>query len=362
MQVALRKLYMRILACMLVLVTTVVTTFAWAGISDYASTERFEISLENDELRDFSLLISLDGVNFTDVLDITEIKKYILMKMYPMSKYDELTAFSINKMFDSLNLDPVSTQRKENNLGPFVNLEMVKQRGFKYSFDATESELVRKSYFDFDIYLCYEYTGGQVNDTILNSKHSILLNKINNILEGKKKNNRLSNDFMFKNYFQGTVFRNVKVNSASAARVALSKFPVVDKGKPANYENVSPTNLIIFQGGTAEPSHNDGVYSFGGLMPAEDNLAFVEYNRMNDDYVISNRILEDFISNRGEEISIVDSSSRWIVNQNDGLTVDKMIKFNVKMWVEGFDADCFSVINNTPLTLSLNFSSILNEE
>ena len=112
MQVALRKLYMSILACMLVLVTTVVTTFAWSVISDYASTERFEISLENDELRYFSLLISLDGVNFTDVLDITEIKKYILMKMYPMSKYDELTAFSINKMFDSLNLDPVSTQRK----------------------------------------------------------------------------------------------------------------------------------------------------------------------------------------------------------------------------------------------------------
>ena len=54
MHVALKKLYMSMLVSMLVLVTTVVTTYAWASISDYASTERFEIGLNNDE---FSIML-----------------------------------------------------------------------------------------------------------------------------------------------------------------------------------------------------------------------------------------------------------------------------------------------------------------
>ena len=49
MRKAMRKVYMSILASMLVLVTTVVTTYAWANLSQYTSTERFEIGLENAE-------------------------------------------------------------------------------------------------------------------------------------------------------------------------------------------------------------------------------------------------------------------------------------------------------------------------
>ena len=286
MQVALRKLYMSILASMLVLITTVVTTYAWAGISNYASTERFEIGLEN-EYSDYALLISVDGVNFSESLDPIDIKREILKNMNISSEIENLPNSSIENLFRDLGMHSVSTQRKGNELGAFISLDDITP-SFKYNFDAVETEVASKSYFEFDLYLTLDYVGdGEVNDTVLNKYHSIALTNAEELITSKTKSVALSDEFEHANYFPGVKFlHNVTVNAASATRVALSKYEVVDRGSVDSYNGVKPSNLTIYQGGSATPTVNDNVYSFGGLMPALDNLAFVEYNRLHKTQII----------------------------------------------------------------------------
>ena len=357
MHVALKKLYMSMLVSMLVLVTTVVTTYAWASISDYASTERFEIGLNNDEFSDYAILISLDGVNFSEFLDPVDIKREILMNKNIHSEIANLPDSSIESLFRDLEMHSVSTQRKGNELGAFISLDDIKP-GFKYDFNGVESEVASRAYFEFDLYLTFDYVGdGTVNDDVLNRKHSIYLANIEEMITGTKRSVALSHSFEFENYFPGEEFEfNVKVNAASATRLALSKYDVVDRGDVAAYDGVKPSDLTIYQGGSSTPTVNeDGVYSFGGLMPEGDNLAFVEYNRLHDP--ISTSLLNEFINNRGKEIAFGEATDRWVVTEADGLTVNKMIKFTVCMWIEGFDADCFHVIGDSSVSLNLTFSS-----
>lgn len=357
MHVALKKLYMSMLVSMLVLVTTVVTTYAWASISDYASTERFEIGLNNDEFSDYAILISLDGVNFSEFLDPVDIKREILKNKNIHSEIANLPDSSIESLFKDLEMHPVSTQRIGNELGAFISLDDIKP-GFKYDFNGVETEVASRAYFEFDLYLTFDYVGeGAVNDDVLNQKHSVYLANIEEMITSTTKGVALSGPFEFENYFPGEEFEfNVKVNAASATRLALSKYDVVDRGNVAAYDGVKPSDLTIYQGGSSTPTvDEDGVYSFGGLMPEGDNLAFVEYNRLHDP--ISTSLLNEFINNRGKEIAFGEATDRWVVTEADGLTVNKMIKFTVCMWIEGFDADCFHVIGDSSVSLNLTFSS-----
>lgn len=355
---AMRKLYMSILVCMLVLVTTVVTTYAWAGILVYSTSEMFFVDLADDVESDFKIKISTDGINFKDDLSAADIKRSILKNMEYYSEIDHFSDEQIEKVFEGIELHSLSTQIKDNKLGSFVYLQDIVKYGFDYKFDSIESEEARKSHFDFDIYLAFEYKDmDNINDSILNTNHNIYLSNISNMLVGDVQTVTLSNPFVFDNYFNGQVFERVTVNSASAGRVALSKYPIVDKGNPSLYDDVDPVDLTIYQGGTALPTVEDGVYSFGGMLQERDNIGFLQYNELHRP-IISTSMLNEFIDNRGNEISIVDNpNGSWIVNVNEGLTIEKMVKFNVQMWIEGFDADCFEAINRMPIELNLTFSS-----
>ena len=255
-------------------------------------------------------------------------------------------------------MHPVSTQRKGNELGSFISLDDIVP-GFVYEYNAIETEAASRAYFEFDLYLTFDYVGdGVVNAYFLNKKHSIYLANIEEMIVSTNQTATLSRVFEFENYFPGISFEhNVTVNAASATRLALSKYDVVDRGDVAAYDGVKPSNLTIYQGGTSTPTvDEDGVYSFGGLMPEGDNLAFVEYNNIHNPE-ISTSLLDEFINNRGEEIAFGEATDRWVVIQEDGLTVNKMIKFKVCMWIEGFDADCFHVIGDSSVSLNLTFSS-----
>ena len=45
-----------------------------------------------------------------------------------------------------------------------------------------------------------------------------------------------------------------------------------------------------------------------------------------------------------------------LIDENDKLNTKTMIKINVKMWIEGFDSDCFEVISAMPVGFNLVFS------
>ena len=74
-----KKLYISVLTSILVLLTTVATTFAWVGVFANSTFESFDIDIRASKLDEYSLEISSDGVNFSDSISFDSLKKQILM-------------------------------------------------------------------------------------------------------------------------------------------------------------------------------------------------------------------------------------------------------------------------------------------
>lgn len=360
MKQIIRKMYFSILTSILVLVVSVTTTYAWAGILSYSSTEQFIIHLDKIDHADFSIMISLDGKNFSEGISMADLRRNILENMdIDCSRYSDSV---VNDLFSKIVMNPVSMQKTGLQTGPFVCLEDITDNTqFDYK-NVVESSRAKKSYFNFDLYLSFDYTGAhdQATEELLNDSHSVLLSNANRLVVGPTKSIQLSKPYQFQDYFNQEKISKTTVNVASAARVALTKYEVVDRGHPEDAKNVS--DLIIYQGGTATPTKEADVYSFGGIMDSKNNLAFTEYNNINVKK-ISEDTLNDFYQNRCKDeledaISFSElDEGHWFIEKEDGLNTKTMMKINVKMWIEGFDGDCFNVIGHSPFTLNLVFST-----
>lgn len=362
MKQIIRKMYFSILTSILVLVVSVTTTYAWAGILSYSSTEQFVIHLDKVDHADFSIMISLDGKNFSEGISMSELRRNILENMdIDCSRYSDSV---VNDVFSKIVMNPVSMQKNGLQMGPFVCLEdITDQPQFNYQNTLVESSRAKKSYFNFDLYLTFDYTGAkdQATEELLNDNQSVLLSNANQLVVGPTKSIQLSKPYQFQDYFNQEEIRKTTVNVSSAARVALTKYEVVERGHPEDATTIS--DLIIYQGGTATPTKEADVYSFGGIMNEKNNLAFTEYNNINVKK-INESTLTDFYQNRCNEEGLEDAiafseleEGHWFIEKEEGLNTKTMMKLNVKMWIEGFDGDCFNVIGHSPITLNLVFST-----
>lgn len=362
MKQMIRKTYLSIFTSILVLIVSITTTYAWAGILSYSSTEQFTINLEKIEHSDYSLMISLDGIHFSEGISMVQLRRTILSNMDV--DCSNLSDTVVNDVFSKLVMNPVSMQQNGNEIGPFVCLEDITGVSkFNYASVVNESEKAKKSYFNFDLYLSFDYTGSKelVSEEVINDSQSVMLSNISNLLVGPTKGIQLSKPYQFQDYFNQEEIKVTKVDITSAARVALTKYEVVERGHPESVSTVS--DLILYQGGTATPTYEDGVYSFGGIMDKNNNLAFTEYNNINSKKIDS-AILDEFYQNRCNESGLENAialddleDGHWIIQKEDGLCAQTMMKINVKMWIEGFDGDCFNVIGRSPITLNLIFST-----
>ncbi len=359
MKTIIRKMWLSIFTATLVLIVSVATTYAWTGFLSFSTVEKFNVSLKSEEQSDYKILISTDGIHFSDELDTLELKKEILSNM----GIDGLTS---NKMvedrFSKIVLNAVSMQKNNQHIGPFVSLSEITKPNFNYSNVIQESDAVKKSYFNFDLYLTFDYSGAAENitDVVLNAGQVVYLADIPNLITGSVRSSHLSNPYSFQDYFKGETLTRTTVNSASSVRVSISKYELMKRGEPDNTKQVTETQ--IYQGGTALPTLDEGVYSFGGMMEDANNIAFKEYNTINRKEPISIELLNEFRKNRsdsnGKEDAIAIDETRegqWLVDVDEGLNTKTMVKLNVKMWIEGFDADCFEVISGLPVCLNLTF-------
>lgn len=272
--------------------------------SSYSSTEQFVIHLDKVDHADFSIMISLDGKNFSEGISMAELRRNVLENMdIDCSKYSDSV---VNDMFSKIVMNPVSMQRNGLQMGPFVCLEDITDNPqFNYQ-NVVESNRAKKSYFNFDLYLTFDYTGSndQVSDEILNDSHSVLLSNANQLVVGPTKSVQLSKPYQFQDYFNQEEIRKTTVNVASASRVALTKYEVVERGHPEDATTVS--DLVIYQGGTPTPTKSADVYSFGGIMDSKNNLAFTEYNNINVKKM-SEATLNEFYQNRCNEKGVEDA-------------------------------------------------------
>ncbi|MDE6013967.1 MAG: hypothetical protein K2G50_03365, partial [Anaeroplasmataceae bacterium] len=202
MKQMIRKTYLSIFTSILVLIVSITTTYAWAGILSYSSTEQFTINLEKIEHSDYSLLISLDGVHFSEGISMVQLRRTILSNMDV--DCSNLSDTVVNDVFSKLVMNPVSMQQNGNEIGPFVCLEDITGVSkFNYASVVNESEKAKKSYFNFDLYLSFDYTGSKefVSEEVINDSQSVMLSNISNLLVGPTKGIQLSRPYQFQDYF-----------------------------------------------------------------------------------------------------------------------------------------------------------------
>lgn len=352
MQNVIRKVYLSVMISIFCMITLVTATFAWVGFLDDSSFEKFEINLNGSELEEYGIEISLTGENgtFGSSVDMVELKK-IILKNTGLKNVDYMTKIDVEKTFNKLTLDQCSVIPNADKTFP--------------EFRDADNKVTKK-YFKFDIYL----SPFRAFDNDETSGNEYLLNAYlkGELLEGTKDTRNLINKFTYPSYFinnsknalkgNDEVYKNVTVDSSSACRVAIQKYKIVDKyNKDAYADNSIVQDLIIFQGGTSTPTYNEttGVYSFGGIISDDCNLALYDYNMK---YPNDKKRIPTELFSRGDieytpNYQIVDSSMEKI-------GINQMIKMTVYFWFEGWDADCFDVIDRNPVTLNLNFSTTNN--
>ena len=366
-----KKLYISVLTSILVLLTTVATTFAWVGVFANSTFESFDVIIKASGLDEYGIVISSSGEEgtFGDSIPSIEIKRQIVKNWgYNPDRYDDN---SIEAIFSTYNLHqctniPVIENNQLKRLGEFKTIEQINT----------------KHYFKFDIYLSatkyYEKSNG--SDFLLDAYLK------NTIFEGTPKSFILDGDLQYPQTFinpltnipnkykaitNETVISNVVLNSASAARVAFEKFSVHNIGDISSYDAETPKSAIIYSGDTYNyPTYDteSETYEFGGILPNDENFAIMYYNKYDKRYstngIKSVSIPQQVLNTRGVDSitgdKILSNSTNHLINStnnNEKITLGQMIKVRVYFWIEGWDSDCFNAINNSPIKLNIQFGA-----
>lgn len=377
-----KKLYISVLTSILVLLTTVATTFAWVGVFANSTFETFNFDLKASHLEEYGIEISVDGINFKTEISFDELKPQIL-KNFGYENVDMLSDKQINALFDDLNQDQCTTI-------PIVEGNSIKQLG---DFVDIRGEKTTKL-IKFDIYISAVQFYDKGDNS--NFKLDVFLN--DGLLVGTKKAYTLMHSFRYPSDFinpydelieqglitlpegVGTVkadetILSTYVDSSSCARIAFEKYKVVEKYHPEQYDLYpNPNSAVIYQDSYEYPiyDNNEGLYSFGGIVPDSYNLAVGYYNStewLYSKYGIKAVSLPDEILNTRSVLGNVpdvnlSSKTNQLINQNnlnEQIGTNQMMKMSVYFWFEGWDADCFPAINHSRVNINIGFV-LRNEE
>ena len=373
-----KKLYISILTSIVVLITTIATTFAWVGVFANSTFEQFDIEIKASSLEEYGIEISATGEEntFSDSISSSQIKRQILTN-WGYRNVSMLTDESVNSLFSTLNMHQCTNT-------PILNSNNTIQ---KLGDFRTIENNITKQYFKFDIYIASTrfYEG--------NSSSSFLLDVYLNqgLLYSPVKKYDLIGPVPFPNSFvsplnnlpvginaitgNDEVPKTIYSSAAASARVAFEKYEVVAKGNPNLYEGKEPISTVIYTGDSYDYPTYDEVnnqYEFGGILPNDSNFAVMYYNYydfVNAKNGISHVSVPNSIySIRGVESSTADktlhSNTNHLIdseNSNEKIGLTNMMKVTVSFWLEGWDADCYSILDRNPITLSLSFG-IVNED
>lgn len=355
-----RKIMITLSFLTLSLLTMVATTFAWVGITTNSIFDEFNIKLKvDDDHGDYGVQLSLDGRpgTFTDSLDSVLVKRQLLKNLgYRSSQIDNSSDDAINVLFAQQKLDQVTPQKnygypeifKSSNVQPFEDL----------------AGYLSNKFYWLDVYVTMYLTSSTADSNV---PLSLFLRE--NILSSDDVGSTiLVNDYTYPSnpcFVQGNAFTpsflnkklsgRVNVNPASAARICIQSFEPVDLYDMSVTE---PIRYKLYQYDDMMPNYDNlnNIYSFGGILPGDYNMAFQQYNMMHPGVELLE--VPEWQINRGD-ITYKDSGDIGQIcdKDTDGLYIGKMMKFRIYFWFEGWDSDCFEVIDNRNVNLNLSFSN-----
>lgn len=373
-----KKVYLSIMLVVFSLLTMVATTYAWVGLLTSSTFDQFEINLQQNDSPDaaeYGIELSLEGKEntFDTSIDPIKLKRKLLENMGV-----DLTGKNdtyVNDYFRRNRLDQCTVRQSNNNfLGTFRDM----------NFNPTNN------YYWFDLYISIFKIGGAteeesnnklnlyLRDHILSSGttdnpsgvyaqdlfNNITYPSVSDTLFGKK----ILGDSSIVNSIPAgfTVSDNVRVDVSNACRVAMIKCKATPKYELSGSDVLSENNpLHIYQKGSLYPTYDpiSNVYDFGGILPYDYNFAVQYHNSTHPDMPIysdetrTKKEVPTDIINRGDVTYADDGVVNHIVTTDDEVTIKKMIKFKIYFWFEGWDADCFDIIDNKTVTVNLKFST-----
>ncbi len=345
------------------LLTMVATTFAWVGITSNSVFDEFSINLKTDnDTGNYGVQLSLSGADgtFSDSIDGLAVRRQIMKNS---GKYD-------NNMLNAASEDKINVLFSQYEMGQCTP---TKSSGYSELFSSNSvqlfenvlSETYTTNFMYFDVYATLyvakitdssaETTPVQLflRDSILSSDEIGSWNMRNPYTYPTSK--IAINGNTYTSPFAGqTISGNIKVNPASAARICVQRFKPIDMY--TGTENIV-TGHTIYQYDSSIPYYNSstGLYSFGGMLPTEHNMAQQQYLLARPDATVP--AIPEWQLNRGDVVYEDRENIGRLVEESDGLTVGKKIKFRIYFWFEGWDADCFEVIDRRNVNITLSFSN-----
>lgn len=392
MQGVFRKLYMSILATAMILLTSIATTFAWVGMLTSSSLGSFDIDLKVENLDNeyYLTICNTDSTNSGDYGDSVrriDIQKQIMDNMLiDYSAIDSSDSNAVNNIFSRRALlTPVTT---DVNLTKFYMMDNLGSKDKNHILDLHESRL----FFKFDVFLSVE----AVNSSTTEINANVFFESIEKAFIGStnEKGELISDIHPFQNLTHPETYdpfnvlpsiprTGIKVNSASAARLAFAIYDPI-KLTDTYDESTSPSNIIIYQGGTKYPTLNDGIYSLGGILPEEYNYAIKRLEqiykvnldidssataRMNFDREMKEKVIDPITNQEvvNNELftkpGVPDSTNVNYLGVQPGMVegvmkpIQTKMKISIYFWFEGWDADCLEFIDRQPVSLAISLST-----
>ena len=362
-------------------------------------------------------LTGLEG-SFKPKVDSTELKRQILINYYnddnETNKIKNYSEDKVNSEFNALILDQATIDYNSNN-NSFLNDEKTdfnfigmheKEDGYILGRPTTKL-------FKFDIYL----SAYKINDVTsvpdglepgfdLSQEHDGY--RVDAFLDGKifkgtrKKVGTIFDYTYPNNYLSGyiniptnviqpntNISGLVECDSSDAARIMFAKRGVVNKYHPEEYQTDLSKNKItnykIYHTGSVLPTYDEDskLYSFGGILKDDANFALQNFNQKHPDIKKSLDLANAYADPDSEAILTREETDIYydykatdqasydamqiihsVKDSDDAVTKEKykneqigirhMMKMTIYFWFEGWDSDCFDVIDRSPVSISIN--------
>lgn len=345
-----RKMYISILTCVLVLCTTITTTYAWLGSLPYSNVGKFSLAVDFEQ-GDYSLKISADGENFYESLTDVQVKRAVLIGTGNYTESELVSDDTVLTKFDEMRkeFDAVTTD-----INPLTNTLT--------SFTDVAGNVMTEDFVKFDIYLKaeneIEVAEGSTPDTT--TPLDVYFSNTE-IITGVVSSYNLSENFVFGedceyDVLKNTQFKRVTIDTANAARLAITKYNSVSTEEVDKVYN--PTKTTIYTPGNDEPSYDatTKVYNLGGMLLKKSNLALSYFNKkFGKNYEIPSNMLRANNPNYKDQYL---NCNNVISSTTDNFTIESIIKLTVYFWFEGWDADCLDAVLTKEVTIELSFTSV----
>jgi len=333
MKYFIRKAYFSMFMSLLVVLTTVTTTFAWFSTQQNVIVDTIDISIagSGDRTDDAGIVLSIDGINFKKELDGEDMKRAVLLDRGFKSALTMSTS-EINNLYKDVGFsDATPIDFKDLSKG-LTGLNRYDNEPARYiSFDLYVSVLNDK-YVDQNGLDLFFYNEDRMAFADNISK-ALLLDP-----------ETLAVDPAFINH---PLERYININPINAVRLGVVVYEPMTKGVISD-TNMYSSNIYSFTEQSPNYDEKNNCYNFGGINE-EVNMMLEYYNQIMNEKIS----IPEELKNREDKLIY----GQEVFPSSLGCTASKMVKLKLMLWMEGWDADCFNLMIGSSSSYTIKFTN-----